>query len=465
MGPVFNYHISWDNHSANGILFAEETRLLKMAKKISDTVIIGGGLAGLSAAYYGRFPLYEALDRPGGTADSIHKDGFTFDIGIHVLHSRELWFYDLIKNLGVELITHKRRAWIYSYRRYSSYPLQVNTSHLTLRNRIRCVAGFLTRRKNSNPKNYEEWMIKNFGKGFAKTFLITYAEKFWHVPPGEMTYEWTGARIPQPSLIEVIKGAFRNQESTLGPNAEFHYPKEYQTGFASIAKALASQIETIYYSMKATSIDPYKKTISFNNAETEVVYDRLITTMALPELIKLLPSVPADIQNAVSKLRCNSIAIVNVGVDRPKVSDKHWIHFPEKDISFFRLSFPSNFCDGLNPVGTSSIQTEVSYDKNNPPERNNLIRQVHDDLIKVGILKPEDHISFKDVVYKKYGYVVYDKARKESVNKIHEFLNNLSIYPCGRYGDWEYLWSDQAIFSGNSIKAILKHFFDMIVIS
>ncbi|MHC4763021.1 MAG: protoporphyrinogen/coproporphyrinogen oxidase [Planctomycetota bacterium] len=311
-----------------------------MAKKISDTVIIGGGLAGLSAAYYGRFPLYEALDRPGGTADSIHKDGFTFDIGIHVLHSRELWFYDLIKNLGVELITHKRRAWIYSYRRYSSYPLQVNTSHLTLRNRIRCVAGFLTRRKNSNPKNYEEWMIKNFGKGFAKTFL------------------------------------------TLGPNAEFHYPKEYQTGFASIAKALASQIETIYYSMKATSIDPYKKTISFNNAETEVVYDRLITTMALPELIKLLPSVPADIQNAVSKLRCNSIAIVNVGVDRPKVSDKHWIHFPEKDISFFRLSFPSNFCDGLNPVGTSSIQTEVSYDKNNPPERNNLIRQVHDDLIK-----------------------------------------------------------------------------------
>ncbi len=418
---------------------------------VHETIILGAGLSGLSAAYHSGFPIYEARDRAGGTADSIRKNGFVFDIGIHILQSNAPYFLDLLNQLGVQLVNHKRRGWIYSHGCYSPYPFQVNTSHLPLTHRLRCLVGYLLRRNHSTPENYEDWMIQNFGSGFARTFLIPYAEKFWRISPRGMTYEWTGNRVPLPRVIDVIKGALRDRETSLGTHARFQYPTEPGSGFAAIAQALASRIGYIHYGMKATTIDPYKKILLFNKGERAVNYHSLITTIPLPELIKLLPDPPSDVQKAVGQLSFNSIAMVNIGVDRPHLSDKHWIHFPEKDISFFRISFPSNFCPGLNPKETTTIQAEVSYDKENPPERDELLRRVHRDLIRVGILRPEDSLSFLDVPYQKYGYVIYNRHRKDAVKKVHEYLHHLDIYPCGRYGAWEYLWSDEAVLSGKRI--------------
>ncbi len=428
-----------------------------MAENDNKTIILGGGLAGLAAAYYSGFPIYEQRNRPGGTADSMCKDGFVFDFGLHVLHSKDPLFHKLMRELTVKLVSNQRRAWIYSYGTYTNYPFQINTSHLPLLLRIRCVLGFLKRKRNSIARNYKEWAIQSFGKGFAKTFLIPYAEKFWGVSPKQMTYEWTDARVPQPSAAEVLKGAFFDAPSYLGPNARFQYPSECGTGFAGLPQAIAAKIENIHYGMKVSAIDTEEKKVFFNSGGKVVEYDNLITTLPLPDFIELLFHVPTEIREAADRLSFNSIAIVNIGVDRPNITDKHWIHFPEKEISFFRIGFPNNFCDGLNPEGTSSIQAEVVYDRKNPPERNELLKKVHNDLIKVGVIKPEHHISFKDVHYLKYAYVIYDHHRIDAVKKIHKYLNSLNIYPCGRYGAWEYLWSDEAILSGKKVGEEVLH--------
>lgn len=419
-----------------------------MAEATNKTIILGAGLAGLSAAYYSGFDVYEARGTAGGSADSIRNEGFVFDFGIHVLHSKDPFFHNLIKILDVELISHKRKAWIYSYGCYSSYPFQVNTSHLPLALRIKCLFGYFLNRNHSVPKNYKEWMLQNFGAGFSELFLIPYSEKFWRVSPEDMTYEWTDERVPRARPLEVIKGAFCDRQTDLGPNPEFQYPSKLGAGFAAIGQAMASKIENIHYGMRATSIEPYKKVISFNDGEEKINYDHLITTLPLPELIKLLPDVPSDIQEAINKLCFNSIAIVNLGINQPQVSNWHWAHFPEEDISFFRISFPSNFCEGLAPANTSSIQAEISYDGANKPEKDALLKQVHDDLLKVGVLEQKHQLIFQDVIYKHYGYVVYRYDRKEAVDKIHRYLNSLDMYPCGRYGAWEYLWMDEAILSG-----------------
>jgi UDP-galactopyranose mutase len=414
-----------------------------------NVIILGAGLSGLSAAYHSGFPVYEARQRPGGAADSIIKDGFVFDIGIHVLQSRNQYFLELLDKLGVALVTRKRSGWIYSYGHYSLYPFQVNTSHLPLSVRLRCVAGFLrSGRSSAHPENYEDWMEKNFGQGFAGIFLIPYAEKFWGVTPRSMTYEWTGDRVPRPRAFDVVKGAFRDQETNLGTHTQFQYPSNHGRGFGAIAGALAERISNVRYGMHADSIDPYRKLISFNSGQEQAHYDCLIPTIPLPELIRLLPSPPSDIRAAADRLSFNSIAAVNLGINRAHITDKHWVHFPEKDISFFRISFPGNFCEGLNPSGTTPIQAEVSYDKNNPPDADELVNTVHQDLVRTGILTPEDRITFKDVLYQKYGYVIYDHNRKEAVIRILEYLNSMQIFPCGRYGAWEYLWSDDAVLSG-----------------
>ena len=70
------------------------------------------------------------------------------------------------------------------------------------------------------------------------------------------------------------------------------------------------------------------------------------------------------------------------------------------------------------------------------------------DLIKTKLLKKNDEIVYLDTYDIKYGYVIYDRDRKPAIKKIHDFLKPLDIIPCGRYGLWAYLWSDEAIMSG-----------------
>jgi protoporphyrinogen oxidase len=65
-----------------------------MKKDKSKVIILGAGLAGLSAAYHSGFPVYEARQRVGGISDSIIKEGFAFDYGIHILQSKIEFFHD-----------------------------------------------------------------------------------------------------------------------------------------------------------------------------------------------------------------------------------------------------------------------------------------------------------------------------------------------------------------------------------
>ena len=76
------------------------------------------------------------------------------------------------------------------------------------------------------------------------------------------------------------------------------------------------------------------------------------------------------------------------------------------------------------------------------------IEKVKQDLTKVDILREDDEITHLDTYDIKYGYVIFDKNRKPSVKKIHNYLKSHDIIPCGRYGLWAYLWSDEAIMSG-----------------
>jgi len=68
-----------------------------------------------------------------------------------------------------------------------------------------------------------------------------------------------------------------------------------------------------------------------------------------------------SIDEAAEGLRCVSVYNVNLGVAQEKVSDKHWIYFPEQEFPFYRVGFPTNFSPSLGPPGCSSLYVEVSH--------------------------------------------------------------------------------------------------------
>ncbi|MCG2677432.1 hypothetical protein L6386_02565, partial [bacterium] len=125
-----------------------------------------------------------------------------------------------------------------------------------------------------------------------------------------------------------------------------------------------------------------------------------------------------------------------------------WIYFPEKEFTFYRVGFNSNFSSYLAPRGTSSIYTEVSYSKDKPLDRKGITRRVIKDLIKAGIITSRDKILAKLVLDIRYAYPLYDHNHRESVATIQRFLRANDIYSMGRFGSWEYLSMEDVIEQG-----------------
>ena len=424
-----------------------------MAKKNIKPIILGGGLAGLSACYHGDGIVYEKDAGFGGHARSHDSEGYIFDEGIHVLHTDNEYILKLMDDIGANLKVKDRDAWINSNGALTRYPFQANTYGLPIEIVKDCLLGFIENdfQDKSQIKHYEDWVNYMFGKGIANHFMIPYSKKFWGVDPKELNTDWVNVRHPRPSMEEVISGALYDQTKGFGINAVFRYPEK--GGFGFIGQALAQQCEgRINANMEATLINPNRKEITFNSDET-IPYDTILSTIPLPEVLKIIPDTPEDVINASKKLRTNSIFVVNLGVNRENITDKSWIYYLEKEFCFVRVSFPFNFTkdpSSVVPEGHSSISVEIAYGNDNPLPGNKeqIIEKVISDLIKANIIEENDDITYLDTYDIKYGYVIYDKNRRPAIKKIHDFLKPLGIIPCGRYGLWAYLWSDEAIMSG-----------------
>ncbi len=60
-------------------------------------------------------------------------------------------------------------------------------------------------------------------------------------------------------------------------------------------------------------------------------------------------------------MRWSSVYDINLGIKRPRISDKHWIYFPEKKYRFYRVGFPMNFSTNMTPPKCSSMYVEIAY--------------------------------------------------------------------------------------------------------
>jgi UDP-galactopyranose mutase len=420
-----------------------------------DIVILGGGLAGLAASLDTGAPVYEADDDWGGAAASDRCDGFTFDRGIHLLQTTNMKIVEWLEELGVEWNVTERSAHIYAFGKYTAYPFQINSTNLRIDRRLWCVWTFLRRHTHPEPTNYAEWIYRTIGTGFSDTFMIPYSEKFWGIHPRDMSFEWTGNRVPKSNLKQVLRGAIVSRNTRVGTNASFRYPKGDE-GYGAVPNVLRRKVGDLLYSgYRATRIDTRRKQVTFNGHLTKD-YGVLVSTIPLPTLIDIATDVPDEVREAGACLRTNSLMVVGLGVDRPTLGTKHWVHFPEKEISFCRISFPSNFSPAMAPPGMSSVAAEVAYSAGSPPDRETLTERVIADLVKIGVLRPDDRIVARHTHDIPLGYCIYDEARRAALPVIRRWLSEADIVPGGRYGLWTYFWSDEAILSGRKAAQLAK---------
>lgn len=427
---------------------------------MSQAVIIGAGLTGLSAAYhleqrgFYNYILFEKEDTPGGLCRSVVQDGFTFDYTGHLLHTSDSYFRQLIHDIiGLETLnTITRRSFIYSHHRYTRYPFQVNLFGLPEHVITECIEEFVRKpkKKISSSTSFYEWAIINFGKGIARHFFFPYQKKIFSYDIKKLSTSWTGRFVPSTTLSQMIKGAIADSyDESIGYNAQFLYPKV--GGIYNWVEKLASKIKKpIFYNHAIKKIDLKSKTIYFENDRAQN-YDILINTIPLDRFIECLnePS-HSSLKKAQSKLLCNSVINFNLGINHPSISDKHWIYFPEKMFPFYRLGFPHNFAQSMAPIGCSSLYGEFSYLKKPSGNTKYLIKKSIDQTKKVLGITNTDIITEK-VIHIEHAYVIYDFWRDRNLPQLHKRLNEFDIYSIGRYGEWKYSSMQEAVLDGKKI--------------
>jgi len=78
------------------------------------------------------------------------------------------------------------------------------------------------------------------------------------------------------------------------------------------------------------------------------------------------------------------------------------------------------------------------------------------DLRKCGLLTEEDRILSAEARLCPYANVIFDLDRAPALQTVHGYLNDVGLAYCGRYGDWEHTWTDEAFKSGeNAAQKIL----------
>lgn len=421
--------------------------------------VLGAGLAGLSAAWHlqrkGKHCLvFEKEPDVGGLCRSKAINGFVFDYSGHLLHFKHRYASSLIKDLlGNDLFQHKRSAWIYSHGNLSRYPFQANLYGLPAAIIKDCLLGFIQSIDNNPVKkqkgiNFLLWINRTFGRGIARHFMVPYNTKFWTLSPRQMTCDWLDGFVPVPTLSQIIEGTVEESKRMIGYNARFFYPK--RGGINQLPRAFVSGLKDIRTDCPATEIDLSKKEISFKSGEKER-FDYLVSTIPLPELPHLIKGLPDRYAALFKKLRWNSIFNLNLGIGRRESSCRHWVYFPEKNISFFRVGYPHNFSSCAVPPGHSSLYVEAAYSKYKPINKDRIISGIKRDLKKAGFLREDERIRCEDTNDIEYGYPIYDHNYNSARSQIIEYLNQHNILACGRYGSWRYMSMEDVIMDGKNI--------------
>jgi protoporphyrinogen oxidase len=422
-----------------------------MNKKI---VIIGGGLAGVSAGYHlaEQAPLLvEKESVIGGLCRSFTQDGFTFDCTGHLIHLKNQYTKDLVASiLPGAFDAHERLAAIYSKSVITPYPFQANTYGLPPQVVKECVIGFVESMKasaNGGPRNFHDWVLQTFGTGIAKHFMLPYNEKFWKQDLRTITSDWVSWSIPKPTLDEVVNGALGLTNKGMGYNPKFLYPKH--GGIDCLPQSLAKPIKRLRTNEPVEYIDPERKYVRMRSG-VEEPYDYLISTLPLPMAYRMLRYASDSVKAAAQKLHAISVLNINIGVKRPNISNQHWIYFPESEFIFSRVGFPMNFSKSVGPEGTSSIYIEITH---LPQQRMNVEEAIERsilDLQKCGVLLEDDEVLTRHILDINYAYVVFDEHRQRHIRTLIDYLEARDIYTAGRYGQWDYYSMEDSILSGKA---------------
>lgn len=427
-----------------------------MTRSSQPVLIVGAGLAGLSAAYALRdrpHLLVESEASVGGLCRSLRVDGFTFDFTGHLLHMKRPEIRELVFRLLPEetFLRIDRRSGVYSHGTVTDYPFQVNTHGLPKRVVRECVMGFAETLQTGEDlgeyPSFDRWALATFGEGICKHFMIPYNRKLFCTDLASVTADWVSWSIPKPTWADVVAGALGRNSKAFGYNPSFLYPAA--GGIDHLPRAFLPHVRNLRLSTSVVAIHAGRRQARLSNGEV-APYATMISTMPLPRLLERIEDLPAELAEGARRLRHVSVLNLNLGFDAPCPLPHHWLYFPEDEFPFYRVGVYSNLCPATVPPDSSAFYVEVSHPPERAPDVRALENRVVADLRRAGLVPPSARLLRAQTFDIPCGYVIHDRHRREFLPEAARYLERHGIFPAGRYGAWEYSAMEDALWHGQT---------------
>jgi protoporphyrinogen oxidase len=343
-------------------------------------VIIGGGPAGLTAAYElasrgdKKIILLEADQQVGGISRTVDFKGNKIDIGGHRFFSKLDWvlewwqkFLPILNDGNEFLMTYQnrqksiktqpftdvsqphmllrpRKSRIYYRGKLLNYPIKLNLATLLKIGFWESMSIFLSLMANrirpiKKEKNLEDFFINRFGKKLYHVFFKEYTEKVWGKPCKEISPEWGRQRIKGLSFRKIVKHylttLFYPMRQSFGSKQVEQTLTEY---FLYPQKGPGQLWETVAQHCKDLGVEirMRQKATHFNcengkiirvgiqdqtSLQSEILAcDYLISTMPVKHLIRgLNKEVPLAVRKVASSLEYRDFIIVGLLLDKLKL--------------------------------------------------------------------------------------------------------------------------------------------------
>jgi protoporphyrinogen oxidase len=416
-------------------------------------VVIGAGPAGIGAAIGlgdGALVLERNPDL-GGLCRTLELEGAVFDLGGHSFHTPHAAVRELVHS-SLAMEEQPRQAWCYFRGDLIPYPFQKHFGQLNDAAIVtECRAGLADADRGGGCCNFDEYIERQYGAGIARHFLRPYNEKLWGGDLTRIAVDWTEERMAAPKGAS--ERSFRDGTRTpLNSNTRVSYPAH--GGFGEIFRALARRIPRLRLGQEIVSIDPRARSLQMANGPA-VGWRKIVSTVPLPKLLALLPEVPAEVRDAVGRLEVLPVHLVLIALESRLDTPMQRIYCCDSEITGHKFVLNHNSSTYLRRRPRHGIEVEVSGYGRSLETDEALTESVLRGLTTLGIIEGRGGVRATRVVRLPFGYPVPTHERAHSVEQIRGWLSGLGICTVGRFGEWAYINSDEALHRGLCVGADL----------
>jgi protoporphyrinogen oxidase len=440
----------------------------------APVVIIGGGPAGLTAAYElskldpsRKIVVLEAGKQVGGIARTETYKGFRFDIGGHRFFTKVKQVDDLWHEVcGDEFILRPRLSRIYYRGKFYDYPLRPFKALRTIGpyETVRIALSYLKWRVRPHPveDNFEQWVMNRFGGRLFQHFFRTYTEKVWGIPCAEIRADWAEQRIKNLSLKKAVLSAITGKGDSSSLIDEFYYPRlgpgMMWEMFRDRVVARGQDVRTenrvvriVHDRLRVSAVEVLHEAPAGLTTSMIEVSD-LISSMPLRNLVRGMdPPAPTSIRKAAERLKYRDFLIVVLILDHPEPFADNWIyvHSPEQRVGRIQ-NFRAWSPDLVPDPAKSSIGMEYFCNSGSElwdMDDKNLIALASKELSELGLARADSVID-GTVIRQPKAYPVYDSEYRKALSEIRGWLEGIgNLQVIGRNGMHRYNNQDHSMLT------------------